>query len=103
MTALNDAERAAAKHSDGASDRALPVHVGQSTIGRSGWYPEWLPSRRFLAAVIPIGGMQLLATMDTTLALVALPKIQDELNLSDAGRSWVIPAYGLTFRGLVLL
>ena len=103
MTALNDAERAAANDASRASNRALPVHAGQSTIGRSGWYPEWLPSRRFLAAVIAIGGMQLLATMDSTVAIVALPKIQDELNLSDAGRSWVITAYVLTFGGLMLL
>ena len=67
------------------------------------WYPAWLPSRRFLAAVIAIGGMQLLATMDSTVAIVALPKIQDELDLSDAGRSWVITAYVLTFGGLMLL
>jgi EmrB/QacA subfamily drug resistance transporter len=66
-------------------------------------YPSWLPSRRFIAAVIAIGGMQLLATMDSTVAIVALPKIQDELALSDAGRSWVITAYVLTFGGLMLL
>ena len=47
--------------------------------------------------------MQLLATMDSTVAIVALPKIQDELGLSDAGRSWVITAYVLTFGGLMLL
>src|SRR5882672_11664637 len=103
MTALNDAERAAAKDASRASNRALPVHVGQSTIGRTSWYPSWLPSRRFVAAVVAIGGMQLLATMDSTVAIVALPKIQDELNLSDAGRSWVITAYVLTFGGLMLL
>jgi len=34
---------------------------------------------------------------------VALPRIQDELSLSDAGRSWVITAYVLTFGGLMLL
>ncbi|HSZ28576.1 MAG TPA: MFS transporter, partial [Pseudonocardiaceae bacterium] len=33
----------------------------------------------------------------------ALPKIQNELGLSDAGRSWVITAYVLTFGGLILL
>ena len=53
--------------------------------------------------MVAIGGMQLLATMDSTVAIVALPKIQDELNLSDAGRSWVITAYVLTFGGLMLL
>ena len=65
--------------------------------------PSWLPSRRFVAAVIAIGGMQLMATMDGTIAIVALPKIQNELGLSDAGRSWVITAYVLTFGGLMLL
>jgi EmrB/QacA subfamily drug resistance transporter len=107
MTALNDAERAAAKAdaSDvpNASNGALPLHVEQTAVERTGWYPTWLPSRRFLAAVIAIGGMQLLATMDSTVAIVALPKIQDELSLSDAGRSWVITAYVLTFGGLMLL
>lgn len=69
----------------------------------SKFYPSWLPSRRFISAVVAIGGMQLLATMDSTVAIVALPKIQDELSLSDAGRSWVITAYVLTFGGLMLL
>ena len=80
-----------------------PCTSGRPQIERTSWYPAWLPSRRFLAAVIAIGGMQLLATMDSTVAIVALPKIQDELNLSDAGRSWVITAYVLTFGGLMLL
>jgi EmrB/QacA subfamily drug resistance transporter len=69
----------------------------------SRYFPTWLPSRRFIAAVIAIGGMQLMATMDGTIAIVALPKIQDELGLSDGGRSWVITAYVLTFGGLMLL
>ena len=108
MTALNDAERAAAQHDggddvQGARNRALPMHVEQTATERTSWYPAWLPSRKFLAAVIAIGGMQLLATMDSTVAIVALPKIQDELSLSDAGRSWVITAYVLTFGGLMLL
>lgn len=47
--------------------------------------------------------MQLLATMDSTIAIVALPKIQNDLGLSDAGRGWVISAYVLTFGGLMLL
>ncbi|MBI3216570.1 MAG: MFS transporter [Mycobacterium sp.] len=99
MTALNDADRATAEARAAASERALPMRVDQA--GK--YYPTWLPSKRFLAAVIAIGGMQLLATMDSTIAIVALPKIQDELGLSDAGRSWVITAYVLTFGGLMLL
>ena len=65
--------------------------------------PTRLPSRRFIAAIITLGGMQLMAMMDGTIAVVALPKIQNELNLSDAGRSWVITAYVLTFGGLMLV
>src|SRR3954470_11601370 len=103
MTAPNDAARAAAERDAGDAERALPMPITQTQIVKSSWYPEWLPSRRFIAAVIAIGGMQLLATMDSTVAIVALPKIQDELNLSDAGRSWVITAYVLTFGGLMLL
>src|SRR4051794_5294026 len=107
MTALNDAERAAMRRdAEGGANRAVPVNFQKSThttLERTGRSPAWLPSRRFFAAVIAIGGMQLLATMDSTVAIVALPKIQDELSLSDAGRSWVITAYVLTFGGLMLL
>src|ERR1700754_4007567 len=104
MTALNDAERAAMRRdAEGGATRSTPLHVERTALERTGRAPAWLPSRRFSAAVMAIGGMQLLATMDSTVAIVALPKIQDELSLSDAGRSWVITAYGLTFGGLMLL
>ena len=104
MTALNDAERAAIRRdAEGGTERALPEQVKRTAVAKTGRSPDWLPSRRFIAAVIAIGGMQLLATMDSTVAIVALPKIQDELSLSDAGRSWVITAYVLTFGGLMLL
>jgi MFS family permease len=63
----------------------------------------WRPSRRFVAAVIAIGGVELMASMDGPIAIFALPTIQNELGLSDAGRSWVITAYLLTFGGLMLL
>src|SRR6516164_2701714 len=107
MTALNDTERAAQNWTSARPDRPAPARATQpaetasSRISR--YYPAWLPSYRFIAAVIAIGGMQLLATMDSTVAIVALPKIQNELSLSDAGRSWVITAYVLTFGGLMLL
>src|ERR1700733_570672 len=78
--------------------------VKPTTPGRTRSYlPSRVPSRRFIAAVTAIGGMQLMATMDGMIAVVALPKIQNELGLSDAGRSWVITAYVLTFGGLILL
>ena len=112
MTALNDAERAAiSRDAEGKGQRgankAVPARIRAAADGGAGSRfpktPAWLPSRRFIAAVIAIGGIQLLATMDSTVAIVALPKIQDELSLSDAGRSWVITAYVLTFGGLMLL
>jgi EmrB/QacA subfamily drug resistance transporter len=62
-----------------------------------------LPFPGFLAAVIAIGGMQFVVIMDGSIALVAIPKIQNELRLSDAGLSWVITAYMLSFGGLMLL
>ncbi|MEV3904019.1 MFS transporter [Mycobacterium sp. NPDC050551] len=103
MTALNDAERAA-MFSDAAGGTGRAVPSGdKSAKARTAKAPAWVPSRRFFAAVIAIAGMQLMATMDGTIAIVALPKIQDSLNLSDAGRSWVITAYVLTFGGLMLL
>lgn len=54
-------------------------------------------------AIIAITGMQLMATLDGTIVIVALPRMQAELDLSDAAKSWVITAYVLTFGGLLLL
>src|ERR1700751_6046554 len=107
MTALNETERAAQNWTAARPDRPAPMRATRpaetASTRISRYYPTWLPSWRFIAAVIAIGGMQLLATMDSTVAIVALPKIQNELDLSDAGRSWVITAYVLTFGGLILL
>ena len=72
-------------------------HIGEGT-SRLGFR-----SRRFVAVVVAIGGIQLMVAMDGPIAVFALPKIQSELGLSDAGRSWVITAYLLTFGGLMLL
>ena len=104
MTALNEAEQAVQDWTTNREEQPVPPPVRQTSLDRtSRYYPTWLPSRRFIAAVVAIGGMQLMATMDGTIAIVALPKIQNELGLSDAGRSWVITAYVLTFGGLMLL
>lgn len=102
MTALNDAEQAMAAADPGRRNRGARTRADRSG-SPAARLPEMLPSWRFLSAIIAIGGMQLLATMDSTIAIVALPKIQDDLGLSDAGRSWVITAYVLTFGGLMLL
>ncbi|WP_353961925.1 MFS transporter, partial [Mycolicibacterium hippocampi] len=85
MTALKDAERVT------------------SVNDLSRFYPAWLPSYRFVAAVIAIGGMQLMATMDSTVAIVALPRNRHRRDAVDGHHSWVITAYVLTFGGLMLL
>lgn len=54
-------------------------------------------------AIVAITGMQLMSTLDGTIVIVALPRMQAELGLSDAGKSWVITAYVLAFGGLLLL
>lgn len=104
MTALNGAGRATTEWLTDAVEPVPPGRAKPTVMNRTSKYAaSWLPSRRFIAAVVAIGGMQLLATMDSTVAIVALPKIQNDLGLSDAGRSWVITAYVLTFGGLMLL
>ena len=80
----------------------MPIEQTAVT-GSNRSFPNWLPPRRFIGAVIALGGMQLVAMMDGTVAILALPKIQNELGLSNAGRSLVITAYLLTFGGLMLL
>ncbi len=52
-------------------------------------------------AIVAITGMQLMSTLDGTIVIVALPRMQADLDLSDAGKSWVITAYVLTFGGLL--
>ncbi|MGB3484684.1 MAG: MFS transporter [Mycobacterium sp.] len=75
-----------------------------TTLSRSeGYFPTWLRSRGFIGPVVAIGVVQLVAAMDGPVVVFALPRIQSELGLSDAGRSWVVSAYLLTFGGLILL
>jgi EmrB/QacA subfamily drug resistance transporter len=104
MAALDDAERALPDWTTHRTEQAAPMPVEPTTLNPTKrHFPNWLLSRRFVAVVIAIGGMQLMAAMDGPVAVLALPKIQNELGLSDAARSWVITAYILTFGGLILL
>ena len=78
--------------------------VKPAMLGRmSSDLPTSLSSRRFIAAIVTLGAMQLMATMEGTIAIIALPTIQNELDLSDAGRSWVVTAYVLAFGCLLLV
>ena len=80
----------------------MPVEP-TTLLGTGSHFPTWLLSRQFVGVVIAIGGVLLMAFMDGPVAVYALPKIQNELGLSNAGRSWVISAYVLAFAGLMLL
>jgi EmrB/QacA subfamily drug resistance transporter len=63
----------------------------------------WRPPRGFIGPVLAIGSMSLTSVMSSTAAVFALPRIQNELGMSDAGRNWVITGYMLGFGGLLLL
>ena len=86
MTALNDADRASLRRADGyrnaTAPRPVPARLDpadereaeRGVLARTGGnLPAWLPSGRFISAVAAIGGMQLLATMDSTVAIVTSP------------------------------
>jgi EmrB/QacA subfamily drug resistance transporter len=104
MAALNAGEGALPHWTTERAERATPMPVEPTTQRRTRRYvPTWLASRQFVAVVIAINSMQLMVAMDGPVAVFALPRIQNELGLSDAARSWVISAYLLTFGGLILL
>src|ERR1700743_1838118 len=104
MAALDDAERALPHCSTQRAARSTPTPVGLATLQHTRRRStSRLPPRQFVIGVMTIGGMELMAAMDGPVATFALPKIQNELGLSDAARSWVITAYALTFGGLILL
>src|SRR5258708_12446011 len=54
-------------------------------------------------AIIAITGMQLMSTLDGTIVIVALPRMQADLDLSDVTNSWGSPAYVLPFGALLPL
>jgi EmrB/QacA subfamily drug resistance transporter len=91
MAALDDAER------------ALSVATTERAGPETSVKPTRLLTRHFVAVVGALSGVQLLATMDGTVAIFALPKIQNDLGLSDATRGWVISIYVLASGGLLLL
>jgi EmrB/QacA subfamily drug resistance transporter len=103
MATLDDAEQALPRWTT-QREQCVSAPGASTTLHHTRrHFPTRLPSRQFVSVVIAIGGMQLMAAMDGPVAVFALPKIQNELGLSDAARSWVITAYALTFGGLILL
>jgi EmrB/QacA subfamily drug resistance transporter len=104
MAAVDDAERALPRWTMPPEHSVRPMPVASATSRPAKRrLADRLPSRQFVTVVTAIGGIQLMAAMDGPVAVFALPKIQNDLGLSDAGRSWVITAYALTYGGLILL
>ena len=66
--------------------------------------PQTAPAPRMRwGALAAIAIAQLMVVLDVTVMNIALPTTQQELGFSDAGRQWVIAAYGLTFGSLLLV
>ena len=104
MACLDDGERALPHATTEHAVLATPMPVEPNTPHRGRrYFPTWLPPRGFIAAAIAIGGITLMAPMDYTSTLVALPKIQNALGLSGTEGIWVMFASMLTAGGLMLL
>ncbi|WP_326609878.1 MFS transporter [Streptomyces scopuliridis] len=67
----------------------------------AGGSPDVKQRTGLVLAVIVIS--QLMIILDTTVVTIALPDIQESLDLSATSGSWLINAYTLTFGGLLLL
>src|SRR3954469_12578912 len=59
--------------------------------------------RRRWAALIVVCLAQLMIVLDVTIVNVALPSIQHDLDFSQAGLTWVVNAFLITFGSLLLL
>ncbi len=59
--------------------------------------------RNLTLALIVISLAQLMVVLDSTIANIAIPYIQKDLDISTATLSWVITGYTLSFGGLLLL
>ncbi|MFF2377663.1 MFS transporter [Streptomyces xiamenensis] len=54
-------------------------------------------------ALVVIAAAQLMVVLDATITNIALPAIQNDLEVSDAGLAWIVNSYALAFGGLLLL
>src|SRR5690242_7376460 len=54
-------------------------------------------------ALIVISVAQLMVVLDSTIANIAIPYIQHDLDFSTAATPWIITGYTLAFGGLLLL
>lgn len=61
------------------------------------------PRGRQRSALVVLISAQFVVMLDTAVVNVALPSIQSDLGLTQAGLAWVVNAYFLTFGGFLLL
>ena len=66
-------------------------------------YRKGRPTGRRWLSLYLVCAAQLMLVLDGTIVNVALPAIQGSLGFSEAGLSWVVNAYLLTFGGFLLL
>jgi EmrB/QacA subfamily drug resistance transporter len=59
--------------------------------------------RPLWVALLLISTAQLMVVLDGSVVNIALPRLQDDLAISDADLTWVVTAYALAFGGLLLL
>ncbi|MGV9678312.1 MFS transporter [Nocardia sp. NPDC003482] len=64
-------------------------------------YP--VTTRAFGLPILVLSGLQLMVILDGTIVILALPRLQEQMGLSNSGSAWTVTAYGLTFAGLMLL
>ena len=62
-----------------------------------------VPVARQWQALVVLGAMQFMLVLDTSVVVVALPKIQTDLDFSQASVAWVINGYVLMAGGFLLL
>ncbi|MFP3991870.1 MFS transporter [Streptomyces sp. E11-3] len=61
-----------------------------------------LPDPKRWRALVFIALAQLMVVLDATIVNVALPSVQESLDISEGNKQWVITAYALAFGGLLL-
>lgn len=54
-------------------------------------------------ALVVISAARLMVVLDASVVNVALPRIQNELQITDANLTWVVTSYAIAFGGLLLL
>ncbi len=73
---------------------SLPASVGRASARRR-------PNKWWALGVLAL--TQLVVVLDSTIVNIALPQAQQELDLTDGQRQWVVTAYALAFGALLLL